>query len=120
MKYFEIKQTAQKFRKNPTKAEERLWLYLKNKQIEGYQFYRQHPIIYDSNGNEHFFYIPDFYCSTKKLAIELDGKIHEFQKANDTLRDRRLNEMGINVVRFKNEELNDIKLVLSTIKRYLQ
>ncbi len=122
MKYHEIKDLARKLRNNPTKPEERLWFYLRRKQLNGKQFLRQHPIIYDydQNKSEYFFYIPDFYCAEKKLAIELDGKIHLYTQERDTFRDSRLNEMGITILRFKNEELYKIEKVLKRILEYLK
>ena len=120
MKYPEIKQLARNLRNNPTKSESRLWHYIRKKQLNGKQFLRQHPIIYDAVGNEYFFYIPDFYCASCKLAIELDGKIHLKTKERDAIRDERLADMGITVLRFKNEELYKIEDVLNKIKKYLE
>ena len=91
MKYIEIKLLARRLRNNPTKSESRLRHYIRRKQLKNKQFLRQHPIIYDSAGTEHFFYIPDFYCQSCKLAIELDGKVHDFTKKRDKIRDERLN-----------------------------
>jgi very-short-patch-repair endonuclease len=119
MKYVEIKLLARRLRNNPTKSESRLWHYIRRKQLKNKQFLRQHPIIYDSAGTEHFFYIPDFYCQSCKLAIELDGKVHDFTKERDKIRDERLTELGISVLRFKNEELYKIDVVLEKIKDYL-
>jgi len=119
MEYSQIKEFARNLRNNQTKSELRLWHYIRRKQLNGKQFLRQHPIIYDSYKNEYFFYIPDFYCLENKLAIELDGKIHLMQKEHDKKKDERLAELGINVLRFKNEELNNIQEVLTTIRQYL-
>ena len=52
-------------RNNSTAAESTLWKVLRNKQIEGLRFRRQHSI-----GP----YIMDFYCPEIKLCIELDGE----------------------------------------------
>ena len=62
-----LKNTRKQLRNNPTKAEQVLWKYLKNKQIKGYKFRRQHSV-----GN----YILDFYCPALKLCIEIDGDSH--------------------------------------------
>jgi very-short-patch-repair endonuclease len=35
MKYSEIKEITRKLRSNPTKAEERLWFYIRKKQLNG-------------------------------------------------------------------------------------
>ncbi len=117
MKYEQIKQITQKLRNEATFEEVKLWKYLRRKQLEGRKFLRQHAIIYDSVGDEHFFYMPDFYCFKENIAIELDGKIHEFTKEKDKRRDGILKDMGIKILRFKNEELNDIESVLERIKK---
>jgi very-short-patch-repair endonuclease len=54
----------------------------------------------------------------KKLVIELDGTFHDYQKEYDAQRDRIMGELGINVLRIKNEELNYIERVLERIKTY--
>ena len=115
MKYPEIKEITRKLRNNPTNAEVRLWGYLRKRQLNKRKFLRQHAIIYDSIGNEHFFYVPDFYCVAEKLAVELDGKIHDFTKEKDIKRDEIFESIGIKVLRIKNEELNDIECVLVKI-----
>jgi len=60
--------------------------------------------------------VPDFFCYKENLAIELDGKIHLYRKAEDYRRDEILNELGINGLRIKNEELKKIDNVLLKIK----
>lgn len=116
MKYPEIKEITRKLRNNPTPSEVKLWKNLRRRQLGGRKFLRQHAIIHDSIGNEHFFYVPDFYCSKEKLAIELDGKIHYLTKERDFKRDEILNDLGIKVCRIKNEDLKDIDNVLTKIK----
>ena len=120
MKYAEIKEFARKLRRNQTPSEERLWHFIRKKQLKNKQFLRQHPIIYDRSYNNFFCYIPDFYCQECKLAVELDGKIHLQQKERDSNRDAILEGMGITVLRFDNEELHHIKIVLKTIEEHLE
>ena len=115
MRYKEIKKLASKLRNNPTKSEVLLWQYLRNRNLKGRKFLRQHPIIHDFYKNELFFYIPDFYCASEKLAIELDGKIHLKYKERDAFRDEVLNSRGIRVLRIRNDELTDIQKVLHKI-----
>ena len=55
-------------------------------------------------GNKQFF-IVDFYCHEKKLIIELDGKIHDYQIQSDFEREEILRKMGFQIIRFKNEEV---------------
>lgn len=59
---------AKLLRQNETPAEKKLWKYLKNKQLDGIKFRRQHPI-----GR----YILDFYCHKTKLGVEIDGGYHQ-------------------------------------------
>lgn len=117
MKYPEIKETTQRLRSKSTPAEQILWKYLRRKQLGGRKFLRQHAIIYDTIGTEHFFYVPDFYCYAEKLAIELDGKIHSFNKEKDKKRDEILNDLGIRIIRIKNEELINIEEVLDKLRK---
>ena len=103
---------AKQMRKDSTKAEEILWLRLKNRQLAGLKFRRQHPI--DK-------FIADFYCHEKNLIIELDGNVHASyeQKDLDKGRTETLNEFGIRVFRFKNEEIigNIEAVILQITKR---
>ncbi|MBU2649514.1 MAG: endonuclease domain-containing protein [Bacteroidetes bacterium] len=115
MKYPEIKKIARELRRNPTPAEKLLWFYLKNRKLQGRKFLRQHPIIYENVENELFFFIPDFYCSEERLAIELDGPVHDYQKDRDKKRDLILGTKNIRVLRIRNEELMDIDAVLLKI-----
>lgn len=120
MKYYEMKKIAQRLRNNQTYSEKRLWKELRKQKIFGYKFLRQHPIIYDANYDELFFYIPDFYCSSLKLIIEVDGKIHENQIDYDHKRDELLREMNLNILRIKNEELSNIDKVIEKIENYIK
>ena len=83
MKYSELKKITRRLRNNQTKEEITLWKYLSNRQLQGRRFLRQHPIIYDSNRKDVFFFVADFYCAEEKLVVELDGKIHDYQKEHD-------------------------------------
>ena len=92
-----IFQNAKELRGRETEAEKLLWGYLKgNKQ--GYRFRRQHPILN---------YIADFYCHQHKLIIELDGNIHNIPEIykNDKIRQTELENLGIRVIRFSNNEV---------------
>ena len=108
-----LKEIAREFRNNPTKQEKILWNYLKGNQIEGYDFHRQKPL--DN-------YIVDFYCTKLRLAIEIDGSIHneEYNKIKDYIRQDRLEDYGISFIRFSNTEIeNSIEEVLNTIKEFI-
>jgi len=115
MKYHKIKYFASQMRKNPTSEERILWKYIRKRQLCGRKFIRQHPIKYDSKGNDHSFFIPDFYCASERLIIEVDGPIHDYQKEKDSRREEILKSKGFTILRFKNSELKDINKVLSKI-----
>lgn len=116
MKNKEVINFARTLRKNMTASEELLWSYIRKKQLNGYRFLRQYPVVYytDKNGKQ-YNYVLDFYCDKVKLAIELDGKIHQDQLEYDKNRDTILLELGIDTLRINNEELKDIILVLDKI-----
>jgi very-short-patch-repair endonuclease len=113
-----IKERVRKLRRNQTPSENALWQMLRNRKLEGWKFYRQHPIKVPYKGGFRF-YIADFYCHEKKLVIEVDGKIHENQKEYDEYRTFVINQLGIQVFRLQNEELNDITKVIAKIKAVL-
>ena len=116
MKYYEMKRIAGKYRRNQTPAEKLLWSYIRKGQLAGRKFLRQHPLIYESRGNEHFFYIPDFYCAAEKLVIEVDGSVHCDQVERDKHRDEILKSRGIRILRIQNQILTEIEVVLAKIK----
>lgn len=89
---------ARAMRKSPTDAEAVLWNELKDRKFNGYKFRRQHPF-------EGF--ILDFYCEELHLAIEVDGAHHltKEEKTYDQLRTEYLNEFGISVLRFTNQQV---------------
>ena len=105
---------AQHLRQNETKAEKLLWEKLRNNQLGGIKFRRQHPIN---------IYIADFYCHQFKLIIELDGGYHnnEEQKRKDEERTEALKLHDLCVIRFRNEEVErDIDKVLNIIKNKIE
>jgi len=120
MKWQEIKQTARDLRKIETEEETFMWNVLRNRKVDNLKFNRQFPIIYETINNEHFFFVADFYCSQYKLILEVDGKIHLSKKDKDERRDKILLNMGFITLRIKNEELNDIDLVISKIKEFVK
>lgn len=110
---------ARQLRKEMTDSEKILWNELRGRKINGYKFLRQHPILYNGNLIRYYYFIADFYCAAKKVIIELDGPIHENNKEYDEYRDTILNDMNLNILRIKNEELSDIRNVIEKIKEYL-
>ena len=96
-------------RHSATDAETLLWRLLRARQVAGAKFRRQHQF-----GP----YVLDFYCNERKLVIEVDGGQHTAaaQIAKDTIRTRRLESRGIQVMRFTNlEVLQETNSVLMKI-----
>ena len=99
----------------PHKAEKYFGYELRNNQLAGRKFRRQHSV-----GN----YILDFYCPEERLAIELDGGHHEHdeQKEHDQKRTEFLNNLKITVIRFKNTDVlfyrdNVVKKIIEKFKK---
>jgi very-short-patch-repair endonuclease len=116
MKYYEVKRFSRKLRNNATPSERVLWERIKDRKMEGFKFLRQHPILYDRQGNNLRFFIPDFYCPAASLIVELDGAVHEFSKEYDQWREDLLRAKGYRLLRFKNDELHDLESVLQRIR----
>ena len=72
-----------------------------------FKFSRQYPIVISSTPEKRTFYIADFFCHALGLIIEIDGPIHEKQKIYDNARDNILNDLGYNILRLKNEHINE-------------
>lgn len=91
-------ENARALRKAQTKAEQILWDSLRNEKVCNLKFRRQHP--FDN-------YILDFYNHKMKLAIEVDGNIHDEPDVADydAIRTENLNENGITVLRFTNDDV---------------
>ncbi len=105
-----IKITSRLLRKRATPAEVILWEEIRNRKLNGLKFRRQYPV----SG-----FILDFYCAEKNLGIELDGSIHNTQEEYDKLREQRIIEKGIRVLRFSNQEilenLEDVKTKIENL-----
>ena len=90
---------AKQNRKEPTEEENIIWQELRNRQVDGFKFRRQHPIAG---------YIPDFVCLEAKLVVEIDGEYHSYKEQQDfdTARQEWLKEHGFEMIRFTNLEVN--------------
>lgn len=92
-----------------TQAEELLWNALNKKQL-GVKFRNQHPLA---------FFIADFYCHELRLVIEVDGGYHKRKEQfeYDENRTAELEEWDINVIRFRNEQIeNNLEEVVAELK----
>jgi very-short-patch-repair endonuclease len=104
---------ARELRKQQTDTENLLWQLLRDRQLCGFKFRRQHPI-----GG----YNLDFYCHEARFAVELDGGGHnmEEQRQYDEERRNALEGAGIKIIRFwNNEVLISLEIVLEEIHRHL-
>jgi very-short-patch-repair endonuclease len=79
-------------------VEKRLWSRLRDSQLNGLSFRRQHPA-----GP----YILDFYCPRLRLAVELDGSQHadRLRQAHDEKRTAWLRGCGVTELRFWNNDV---------------
>lgn len=94
-------------RLNMTPAERAMWDRLRGKSL-GVRTHRQSII----RG-----YIVDFYVPKWGLVIEIDGSAHNGRAAYDAKRDDVMQRIGLNVIRFKNEEVwSDAESVMQRIK----
>lgn len=99
-------------RNRETDVEKLLWNRLKKNQL-GCRFKRQHPISH---------YVADFYCHKAKIVVELDGQYHsrKDQKARDLLREADINEFGLSVLRFSDQQvIENIDQVVSEIRIHI-
>jgi len=103
---------ARRLRRRLTDAERALWRNLRDRQLDGHKFRRQHPL-----GR----FVVDFVCLEERLVVELDGGQHALRKNADTARTAWLNREGYRVLRFwNNEVLRNTDGVLAEILRTLQ
>lgn len=105
-----LKPLVREMRHQPTPAEDALWQKLRNRQVQGAKFRRQHSI-------EGF--IVDFVCVEHRLIIEVDGSIHEMpdQQSYDEQRQAFLEAQGFRIMRFTNDAvLQSIDAVVEAIK----
>ncbi|MDD4890754.1 MAG: DUF559 domain-containing protein [Phycisphaerae bacterium] len=99
---------ARQLRSDATEAEGILWQCLRAHRLGGLKFRRQHPV-----GP----YIADFLCLQAMLIVELDGISHEGRVEYDAQRQGKLESLGYEVLRFKNQDLWSLERVLATIEQ---
>jgi very-short-patch-repair endonuclease len=98
-------------RKSPTDAEALFWRRIRNRQLGGHKFRRQHSFPP---------YVVDFVCIEKRLVIELDSGQHASATEADERRTKFLEQKGFSVVRFwNNEVLGNTEAVLERILELL-
>jgi very-short-patch-repair endonuclease len=104
-------------RKNMTEPERIVWELVRNRRLDGKKFLRQHKVIYENSFDSFQFFIADFYCAEEKLILEIDGEIHDSQKEYDLWRTSVLGELGLRVLRIKNEETAFVEELKEKIRR---
>ncbi|MEL7473516.1 MAG: DUF559 domain-containing protein [Planctomycetota bacterium] len=98
---------ARRLRHDQTPPEGVLWSHLRNRQLGGLKFRRQHPI-----GP----YVADLFCAEAKLIIEIDGRYHEQRRDQDARRDAWLRQEACEVMRFSALQVSkDTDVILRTI-----
>ncbi len=109
---------AKQMRKNPTVAEQKLWLFFRSTPAfcrgAGFKVWRQKPIAH---------FIVDFYCPKLKLVIEVDGASHFTPEAieYDQARTKILEGYGLTVIRFTNDEvINNLEGVSRLIEDFIK
>ena len=110
----ELTRLVKAFRNNPTRTEKYFWENLKRKKGLGYDFHCQKPIGY---------YVVDYFCSKRMLAIEIDGSVHDLEQAKfkDEIRHDAIEQFGIRFFRFKNNEIeNNVDLVVREIELWIE
>ncbi|MDB5088302.1 MAG: hypothetical protein JWR09_2296 [Mucilaginibacter sp.] len=108
-----LKELARKLRNDSTLGEVLLWNELKNKQMYGYDFHRQKPLLN---------YIIDLYCYELNLVIEIDGHYHNYEEQYeaDLVRDEELEKYDLIILGFTEQEVRkDMVNVLRAIEQYV-
>lgn len=104
---------ARYLRKEESKAEKILWKELRNGKL-GVKWRRQHPVD---------MFILDFYAPSLKIAIELDGSVHNIKENKEYDLDRTfyLESKSIKVLRFWNSEVEqDLERVLNKVREEIK
>ena len=89
---------SRELRKSATPPEQIVWELLRDRKFLGLKFRRQHILVG---------FVVDFYCSELKLALEIDGKVHEQQKDYDAIRQGLIEDEGIRFIRITTAEMKD-------------
>ena len=108
-----VRVRARELRQTSPDADRAIWSALRNRQLGGYKFRRQHPIGA---------YFADFACVEAGLIVELDGGQHFEPGAieADARRTRALNANGFHVLRFDDRQaLVEREAVLTRILDWL-
>ena len=92
----QISPHAAPLRQHATDVEQKFWMVLRNRQLDGFKFRRQTTI-----GP----FIVDFLCVERRLIIELDGGQHDEDR--DVARSKWLQAQGYRLLRIWNHEATE-------------
>ncbi|MFD2514350.1 endonuclease domain-containing protein [Pontibacter locisalis] len=107
----DLRAKARELRKNSTLAEILLWQEIKERNLLGFQFHRQVPMLD---------FIVDFYSHELQLAIEIDGDSHNQSHGYDVERQAKLEQYGVQFIRFDDLEIKkDMPNVLRALEHWV-
>jgi very-short-patch-repair endonuclease len=92
---------ARELRQQATMSETQVWQLLRGRRLFGLKFRRQQVV----RG-----YVVDFYCAELKLAIEVDGGVHDDRQAEDQRRQQQLEAIGMRFIRLPNGDATGDRL----------
>ena len=90
-----IRDFAKAMRREPTDAEARMWILLRDRRLANFKFRRQVPFRN---------FILDFVCFDRRLVIEIDGSQHASSQ-RDAARDAILTTAGFRIARYWNNNV---------------
>jgi very-short-patch-repair endonuclease len=108
-------QRAKELRREMTSAEKprSVWQEVRAKKL-GVRFRRHTCPGVRCQGQIIAGFIVDFYCHKAALVVEVDGDIHDLHQEEDARREKALREMGLKILRFRNDEiLKELSTVLA-------
>ena len=66
-------------------------------------------------------FVVDFCCHKAALVVEVDGDVHDLQQEEDARREKVLSELGLKMVRFRNDEVvKNLSAVVGKIKELIK
>jgi very-short-patch-repair endonuclease len=111
---------ARELRREMTPAEKLLWQQVRAKKL-GVRFRRHTCPGGRCQGQIIAGFIVDFYCHRAELVVEVDGDIHDLQQEEDARREKVLTDMGLRIVRFRNDEiLSNLPVVVHKLRELVQ
>jgi very-short-patch-repair endonuclease len=104
-----MKSRRRTLRRTQTSQEKIFWDFIRTRPFGEAKFRRQFGV----SG-----FVLDFYCPKLKLAIEIDGSVHEQQVKYDRFRQSGIESVGIRFLRFTNDQIEkDFNAVIRQVHR---